>query len=767
MKQARSLGAPVARAPLGDKAGMQLAFCIFRYPPHGGPSQDFARIAAECVRRGHRVRAYALRWEAPPPAGVEAITAPARGMTGSARHRRFAAWVSEHLATRPADVVIGMNKTPGFDAYFAGDGCFEEEARRQRGWHYRLLPRHRHFAAYERAVFAAASRRVRILTLAAPQEEAFKRWHGIPDGRFIALPPVRGADARNEDEAACRAKLKREFALEADALALLFVGSGFAAKGFDRLLRALAALPEATARRTQLLIVGADRARRCKRLAARLGVARQAHFLGGRDDVPELLRGADALALPACDEATGGVIVEALAAGLPLLVSSACEYAPFVSAADAGIVSAAPFDQARFNAELARLLTDARRAAWRENGRRYADRFTVGARERIAVDCIERCGAENQAPTVAFCLHRVTPDDGASLDLVKIAAACIDAGFSARVYTMSWRPPAGAPTALEVAVAPVAAMTRYKRHERFEHWVRASLSRRFAHCVVGFNKMAGLDLYLVTEPCIERHADQMRRRWYRSTPAYRHGAAAERAAFAGAVQVLAQNARQVQEYRGYYDVDMRFIGPFVNAPRVANAAQRAVFRGQRGIADDALVVLNVGGAGLDRALLAVAGLPSELVARVWVIVANGGRALRSMANGLGLGRRTRFEKCAGDAVAACYAAADLLLHTPHVDLAARPVLAAIGAGLPVLTMADAGYAEHVVRADAGVALDAPFDLTACKRALADALSDADRRRRWRENGLRYGAQTQFGDLQQVVALISKQARRRGHAPPAA
>ena len=745
---------------------MRIAFCIFRYFPHGGLSRDFARLAAECTRRGHSVSAYALRWEAPPPEGVRRIAVPARGFTGPARYRRFARWAGRHLAAHPVDLVVGMNKMPGLDVYFAGDGCYEEKAHRQRGWHYRLLPRYRHFAAWERAVFGLRHP-VRILVLTAAQQESYQRWHGTPEERFFALPPALDAPSDARDRKACRAALRREFGLRDDALALLFVGSGFATKGLDRLLRGLAALPADTARRTWLLVAGADKPHRHQRLAARLGLGERVRFLGGRDDVPRLLRGADALALPAYNEATGGVIVEALAAGLPVLASAACGYAPLVEEANAGIVSPAPFEQTRFNGELARVLTDARRDAWRRNGPRFAARFAPGRRERDAVDRLEHWRAQGEAPTVAFCLHHVTPSGGAAMDMVRIAAACIEAGFSTRVYTMSWHPPANAPAALDVAIAPVAAMTRYKRCERFEHWVRTELSRRPAECVVGFNKMSGLDLYLVTEPCVERHADQARLRLYRNTPAYRQRAEAERAALRTGTQVLAQSARQAQEYRGYYDMDVRFVGPLFQAPDLPDAAATAGFRRRRNIPDDALVLLNVGGDGLDRALLAVAGLPTELKARVWLLVADGKRALRGMANGLGLGGRTIFEARDGDGAAPCYAAADLLLHVPYVDLAARPVLAAIAVGLPVLTIADVGYSEHVVRAGAGIALDAPFNLTACQKALAEALADDRQREAWSEQGIRYGAQTRFGDVAQVIALIRTRVERHGHAVSAA
>ena len=760
---------------------MKLAFCIYRYFPHGGLARDLAGLVAECVRRGWQVRVYALSWEASLP-GVAAVAVPVRGLTGPARYRRFTRWVRQHLSDHPVDLVVGMNKMPGLDVYFAGDSCYEEKARRERPWPYRLLPRYRHFAAYERAVFGVNG--VRILALTEAQREAFRRYHETPHERFHMLPPALqepsagacggAAPGRRKHvvapgEADGRAWLTREFGLGEAAIALLFVGSGFRTKGLDRLLKAVAALPAGLARRVTLFVIGADRDRRFKRLARRLKIAERTRFLGGRDDVPRFLSAADALALPAYNEATGGVIVEALAAGLPALVTEACGYAPLVAEAQAGIVSPAPFDQGRLNHELEQLLTAPQRDAWRVQGRRFAAGIAPGGRAHAAADLFERFAGGVAQPTVAFCLHRVAPDDGPSRDFASVVRACLAAGFSARVYTMSWRPPPAMPAGLDVAVAPVASMTGYKRLERFAAWVAASLKRHPADCVVGFNKMAALDLYLVTEPCVERLADEARLRLYRSAPSYRQRREAERAVFRGATQVLAQNARQIEEYRGYYDVDARFVGPFAGgrgglADTVPTGVREA-FRRQRGLPDTAILMLHIGSGGLDRVLLTVAALPREVGERAWLLVVNGGRRWRGMANGLGFGDRVIFEDAAA-VDSTYYNGSDLLLHWPHRDLAARPVLDAIRAGLPVLTTADVGFAEHVARAGAGMALAPPFDLEESRTHLAATLADDARRLEWGRNGARYFAGTEFGAAARVVEMIREVAHRRGRAVPA-
>ena len=58
---------------------MKLAFGIFKYFPHGGLQRDMMRIAAEAVRRGHRVTVYAISAEGEIPAGVKLELLPVSG----------------------------------------------------------------------------------------------------------------------------------------------------------------------------------------------------------------------------------------------------------------------------------------------------------------------------------------------------------------------------------------------------------------------------------------------------------------------------------------------------------------------------------------------------------------------------------------------------------------------------------------------------------------------------------------------------------------
>lgn len=368
---------------------MQLAFILYKYFPFGGLQRDFLRIALECQRRGHAIRVYSMFWEGETPPGFEVLIAPVRALFNHARNERFTAWVQADLARRPVERVIGFNKMPGLDVYYAADPCYEDKAQTLRNPLYRLWGRYRHFADYERAVFAPQAK-TQILMISEVQQPLFVKHYGTPAERFHLLPPGISADRRAPANAGeIRADFRREFALADDDLLLVQIGSGFKTKGLDRSLKALAALPGALKPRTRLIAIGQDDPRPFQLQVKALGLSGRVEILSGRSDIPRFLLGADLLIHPAYNENTGTVLLEALVAGLPVLVTDVCGYAHYIAEAGCGQVLPSPFDQERLNRALADLLeADDRRALCRRNGLAYAETADLYSMPQRAADLI-------------------------------------------------------------------------------------------------------------------------------------------------------------------------------------------------------------------------------------------------------------------------------------------------------------------------------------------------------------------------------------------
>ncbi|MGL1834106.1 glycosyltransferase family 4 protein [Rhodocyclaceae bacterium SMB388] len=368
---------------------MQLAFCLYKYFPYGGLQRDFLRIASLCQQRGHAVRVYVLEWEGETPPGFDVVRVPVQSLWNHRRYAKFTAWVDADLARRPADRVVGFNKMPGLDVYYAADPCFEEKSRTLRKPLYRFSPRYRHFSAYERAVFGRDAN-TRILSISTVQQALFMHYYGTPAERFHALPPGIAPDRRAPANAAeIRNAFRREFGLADDALLLVQIGSDFPRKGLDRSIAAMAALPEPIRRRTRLIALGADDPKPFMDQARALGIADAVSIPGGRDDVPRFLLGADILLHPARHENTGTVLLEAVVAGLPVLASEACGYAHYIVEADAGRIVPQPFEQADLDRALADMLgDDAARARWHANALAFADHADLYSLPERAADVI-------------------------------------------------------------------------------------------------------------------------------------------------------------------------------------------------------------------------------------------------------------------------------------------------------------------------------------------------------------------------------------------
>jgi len=375
---------------------MQLAFCLYKYFPYGGLQRDFLRIAQLCVQRGHKVRVYTLEWEGKQPDELEVIMVPVSALLNHRQYAKFTAWVQADLRRRPVDRVVGFNKMPGLDVYYAADPCFEHKARTLRGSLYRFSPRYLHFAAYERAVFGPKAH-TQLLMISKTQQELFKRYYGTPAERFHLLPPGIAPDRRaphNADE--IRSSLRAELGLDDEALLVLQVGSDFPRKGLDRTLAAVGALPEALRQRTHVLAIGADKPDRYHDQARELGIDTRVHLPGPRDDVPRFLLGADVFAHPARHENTGTVLLEALVAGLPVIASGTCGYAHYIEEAEAGCVVPEPFKQDEMNRLLHNMLADqAQRRQWHANALAFADTADLYSMPERAADVI----LQNHAPS--------------------------------------------------------------------------------------------------------------------------------------------------------------------------------------------------------------------------------------------------------------------------------------------------------------------------------------------------------------------------------
>lgn len=367
---------------------MKFAFTLIKYFPFGGLQRDFLRIAEACLARGHQVDVFTPSWEGEIPSGLNVMLVEPKAFSNHQRRLSLAREVQRRTRGGAYDAVVGFSKMPGLDVYFAGDSCFAERAARKPFW-YRWSGRCKTYLMLERAVFDRSAR-TRILLLAEKDRDTYRQYYHTPRERFHVLPPGISRDRLAPADAGdIRRGLRREIGIAQEAPMILMVGSGFRTKGTDRAMHAFAALPEPLAKNAVLVIVGRDNFNPFRRLARRLRIDDRLVFFHGRDDIPRFLFSADLLLHPAYRETAGIVLIEAMAAGLPVLASDVCGYSPYIARAEAGRLVPSPFRQETLNRLLADMLASPQRHRWSRNGRDYVQRHDVFSMHARAADIIE------------------------------------------------------------------------------------------------------------------------------------------------------------------------------------------------------------------------------------------------------------------------------------------------------------------------------------------------------------------------------------------
>ncbi|MBU1546700.1 MAG: glycosyltransferase family 4 protein [Proteobacteria bacterium] len=120
-----------------------------------------------------------------------------------------------------------------------------------------------------------------------------------------------------------RAQARQEFGVKEDDILVLFVGMNFELKGLDQLLASISrAQGIIKKKRFRLLVAGKGNADKYGALVKKIGLEKDVFFAGVRKDMERLYQAGDIFCLLSQFDTFGMVVVEALAAGLPVIVST-------------------------------------------------------------------------------------------------------------------------------------------------------------------------------------------------------------------------------------------------------------------------------------------------------------------------------------------------------------------------------------------------------------------------------------------------------------
>jgi glycosyltransferase involved in cell wall biosynthesis len=159
----------------------------------------------------------------------------------------------------------------------------------------------------------------RIITCGEGMRRHLAEGCGFPPGQLVSIPT--GIDFAAFSPRKSRDAVREELRLREGDFVVLMVGIIRGVKRHEIALKAtkqlLAAVP-----RAQLVLAGEGPMQPdMERLARELGIADRVHFLGHRDDVPDLMAAADVLLLTSRSEGVPQAVTQALGLGLPVVAT--------------------------------------------------------------------------------------------------------------------------------------------------------------------------------------------------------------------------------------------------------------------------------------------------------------------------------------------------------------------------------------------------------------------------------------------------------------
>jgi len=130
---------------------------------------------------------------------------------------------------------------------------------------------------------------------------------------------------------------------------------------------------------------------------------------------------------------------------------------------------------------------------------------------------------------IGITIYQYAPYEGHARHCLNIARELSRRGHKVRLYCMKWV--GEKPEELHYVQVPVKSKVPEQRNEFFQRWVQAHRQKYPLQLLVGFNKMPGLDVCLVTEGCYKAQVAESRNWVYKMSAAYKFWSDCEDAVF--------------------------------------------------------------------------------------------------------------------------------------------------------------------------------------------------------------------------------------------
>lgn len=318
---------------------LRLAIVRQKYRPDGGAERFISRALEALGSEQLELNIITRSWQGTPNPDLHLHICNPPKLGRISRERGFAHAARACWEREKFDIVQSHERIAGCDIFRAGDGVhrvwLEQRARIVSPWQRlsaTLSPYHRYVLRAEEEMFEAPALKAVICNSEMVKQDIL-RCFSLDASKIHVIHNA--IDTRRFQPAteATRHATRQQLNLPDSATVLIYVGSGFERKGLKAAIEALANSDR------YLIVVGQDKhLPRYQQLANRLNCLDRIRFVGVQQDVQPFYHAADGLLLPTLYDPFPNVVLEAMACGLPVITSTGCGGAEFITAGQEGFV---------------------------------------------------------------------------------------------------------------------------------------------------------------------------------------------------------------------------------------------------------------------------------------------------------------------------------------------------------------------------------------------------------------------------------------------
>ena len=384
---------------------MKIAMLVKDFVTTGGSNRYAVELSTRLLRRGHEIHLYAQHWD---PALVDGFILH---RIPSFRRPRFLNSLFYAIRTMfllkhaSIDVSHSHQRTIDHDVVSMHHPCYtiHRHGRVPSGrvlTMIRLLlnPRHLVYRWLEFRQFGCRSLKYVIAVSERTKRDILAHYRLDAERVRVIYPGVDYNRMSMEGAREQRRVIRRQYDIAEDDLVLVLVGSEFKRKGLRFAIEALHRLEQEDEGQgvPHLFVIGGGADAAFREQVLRYGLESKVHFIGLSTRVQQFYNAADLLVLPTLNEPFGMVVLEAMANGLPAIVSRDAGVTEVLNDGEQAILLDDPRDVDQIVAAIRRLRDDVGRMAMGQRARGVAKQFTwdrmVDEVERLYREVTQRKG---------------------------------------------------------------------------------------------------------------------------------------------------------------------------------------------------------------------------------------------------------------------------------------------------------------------------------------------------------------------------------------